>query len=136
MKVLSEVLLYFIIMFMPCWIILASYGINCAIDAMKEKRLEEFNKCFEERMNEKISTKQLEEFTMSGMFEDYVIPKDTFKCYGLYGGDKSTDNISYSCLDCPHLSIITEDELWDMCGDRSKHDPAKIHYYIKKGGER
>lgn len=110
MKVLSEILLYFVIMFMPCWIILASYGINSAIDAIKEKHLEEFDKCFEENIGEK------------------------GKCYGMYGGDKSTDNISYSCLDCPHLSILTEDELWDMCGDKTKHDPAKIHYYIKKKG--
>lgn len=107
--------LYHLIMFFPAWIILISYGFNKAIAAYKERHREAFDKCFEEHIGEH------------------------GKCYGVYGGDKFTDHISYSCLDCPYLSIITEDELWDLCGKDRSYDSTeqtKIHYYIKKGYKR
>lgn len=115
MYLMKEIVMYFFIMFFPAWIILISYGINRAMDVYKERHREAFDKCFEEHIGEH------------------------GKCYGLYGGDKFTDNISYSCLDCPYLSIITEDELWDLCGKDRPYDSTeqtKIHYYIKGGYKR
>ena len=102
-------------MFTPVWCIILLYVIHQLIDKYREKRLNEFDKCFEEHIGKH------------------------GKCYGLYGGDPSTDNLSYSCLDCPYLSIITEDELWDLCDKDRPYDPteqAKIHYYIKGGYKR
>ena len=29
-------------------------------------------------------------------------------CYGMYGGDNWSENHSYECMDCPHLSIIQQ----------------------------
>jgi len=30
-------------------------------------------------------------------------------CYGLYGGDKFSDNLSYSCIDCPYHTPFVSD---------------------------
>lgn len=30
-------------------------------------------------------------------------------CYGLYGGDKFSDNLSYSCIDCPYHTPFVRD---------------------------
>ena len=32
-------------------------------------------------------------------------------CYGKHGGDKYTEYYLYSCVDCPHLTLIFKEEL-------------------------
>ena len=30
------------------------------------------------------------------------------KCYGLLGGNKSTNYVSFACVDCPHLTPLVK----------------------------
>lgn len=55
---------------------------------IKNRLNEHYRKCFEVMKKKYTSNTHLD------------------KCYGMYGGDWYTDNLSYECLDCPYLELI------------------------------
>ena len=36
-------------------------------------------------------------------------------CYGKHGGDQYTEYLSYSCVGCPHLTLVFKENTNDKC---------------------